>query len=58
MLFSPRGVSAARIYALIYILGVLSAYLLSSVFLRLFSPLVLLVSMHPSMHMASCLLTG
>jgi hypothetical protein len=38
MLFSPRTVSAACIYALIYILGVLSAYLLASVFQMLLSP--------------------
>jgi hypothetical protein len=38
MLFSPRGVSAACIYALIHLLGVLSAYLLASVFQMLSSP--------------------
>jgi hypothetical protein len=37
MLFSPRDVSAACIYALFYILGVLSAYRFASLFLMLFS---------------------
>jgi hypothetical protein len=38
MLFSPRGVSAACMYALFYILGVLFTYRLASLFLMLFSP--------------------
>jgi hypothetical protein len=38
MLFSPRGVSAACIYALTYILGVLFTYRWASLFLMLLSP--------------------
>jgi hypothetical protein len=38
MLLSPRGVSAACIYALTYILDVLFTYRLASLFLMLLSP--------------------
>jgi hypothetical protein len=38
VLFSPRDVSAACIYALFYILGVLFTYRLASLFLMLLNP--------------------
>jgi hypothetical protein len=38
MLFSPRSVSAACVYASIYALGVLFTYRLASLFLMLLSP--------------------
>jgi hypothetical protein len=38
MLFCPRSVSGACVYASIHVLGVLSAYRLASLFLVLFSP--------------------
>jgi hypothetical protein len=61
MLFSPRGVSAGCIYAFIHVLGVLSAYHLASLLQMLLSPrrvIAACIYMHPSMYLASCLLTA
>jgi hypothetical protein len=58
MLFSPRDVSAACIYELFYILGVLSAYRLASLFLMLFShPTVSAACVYASIYALGVLFT-